>query len=74
LHPGESYGKTNLLKRTTKQGKQTMLKVFILIVQINNTTPDAFAAYEYQGDCEEIAFILDEAMPNGSAWCEGETK
>jgi len=51
-----------------------MLKAFILIVQINNTTPDAFAAYEYQGDCEEIAFILDEAMPNGSAWCEEETK
>ena len=51
-----------------------MLKAFILIVQINNTTPDAIAAYEYQGDCEDIAYILSEAMPNGGAWCKEETK
>jgi len=51
-----------------------MLKVFILIIQINNTTPTVIAAYEYQGDCEDIAFTLDKAMPNGGAWCEDETK
>ena len=51
-----------------------MLKAFILIIQINNTTPTVIAAYEYQGDCEEIAFTLDKAMPNGGAWCEEEAK
>jgi len=51
-----------------------MLKAFILIIQINNTTPAVIAAYDQNGDCEEIAFILDEAMQNGSAWCEEETK
>jgi len=51
-----------------------MLKVFILIIQINNTTPAVVAAYDQKGDCEEISYILSEAMPNGSAWCEEETK
>ena len=51
-----------------------MLKTFILIIQINNTTHAMIAAYEQQGDCEELAYILSEAVPDGAAWCEGETK
>lgn len=49
-----------------------MIKTFVLIIQINNTTPAMIAEYVQQGDCEEVAYILSEAMPNGDAWCEGD--
>lgn len=43
---------------------------WLLIISIFGETPAIIAAYEQEGDCQEIAYMLDSAMPMGVAFCE----